>query len=405
MRLFGFDISMKRAAARDPALLEMLGGHSNSAGVPVTTTSAMRTAAVYACVRVLSETIASLPLQMFERQSDGSKVKASTHPLYQVVHTTPNGWQTSYEFRDIMTMNAALEGAAHALIRIDPRGRRRLLPLVPAALRARLVDERVFYEYYGDGNREILLQDEVLRLPYLVRAGVEPVSPIRLHAETVAQAVISKTYTNTFLANGGRPPGYIKMDTAFKDPEQRKKFKEFLQQQISGEQRGSTLLLEQGEYKAIGVSNADAQLLDLCKMSLLDICRIYRIPPHMVGDLERATWSNVEQQGIDFVVHTIRPWLIRWEQAMSRDLLTESEREKFFFEFNVDGLLRGDIKTRYGAYAQGRQWGWLSINDVRSLENLNRIDDGDDYLSPTNMIPAWQVGQEPQSDGTGNTNA
>lgn len=404
MRLFGFDISMKRAAARDPALVELLGGYANSAGVPVSTTSAMRTAAVYACVRVLSETIASLPLQMFARQADGSKVRATDHPLYPVLHSTPNGWQTSSEFRDVMTMNAALEGAAYARVKIDPRGRRRLIPMLPASVRASLIEERLVYEYHGNGGREILLQDEVLRIPYLVRAGVEPVSPIRQHAETVAQAVISKTYTNTFLANGGRPPGYIKMDTAFKDPEQRRKFKEFLQAQISGEQRGSTLLLEQGEYHAIGVSNADAQLIELCKMSLLDICRIYRIPPHMVGDLERATWSNVEQQGIDFVVHTIRPWLVRWEQAMARDLLTEAEREKFFFEFNVDGLLRGDIKTRYGAYAQGRQWGWLSINDVRNLENLNRIEDGDDYLSPTNMIPAWQVGNSPTEPGNGTGN-
>jgi HK97 family phage portal protein len=124
----------------------------------------------------------------------------------------------------------------------------------------------------------------------------------------------------------------------------------------------------------------------------------------MAGDLDRATWSNVEQQSIDFVVHTIGPWLVRWEQALSRDLLTDDEQQEYYFEFNVDGLLRGDIKTRYGAYAQGRQWGWLSINDVRARENMNKIENGDDYLSPTNMIPAWQVGeQEEKDDGPGKT--
>jgi HK97 family phage portal protein len=304
-----------------------------------------------------------------------------------------------------MTMHAALRGAAYARILIEPNGTRRLVPMNPDRIKAQLTsDYRLVYEYWDNAQRVSLIQGEVLRLPYLVREGVDPISPVRLHAETIGMALASSRYTNAFLKNGGRPPGYVKLDVPFKDPEQRKKFKERLQSEIGGRSQGSTLLLEQGDYKAIGISNADAQLLDICKMTLLDICRIYRVPPHMAGDLDRATWSNVEQQSIDFVVHTIGPWLVRWEQALSRDLLTDDEQQEYYFEFNVDGLLRGDIKTRYGAYAQGRQWGWLSINDVRARENMNKIENGDDYLSPTNMIPAWQVGEQPENDdGPGKT--
>lgn len=386
----------------DPALVELFGGARNSAGVSVTPESAMRTTAVFGCVRVISETIGTLPLQMFERKKDGSKDKATNHPLYRVVHRAPNTWQTSVEFRDQVTMHAALQGVGYAHIGVDPRGVRALTPLDPQRMRAQLVDGMLVYEYWEGASRRVLLQDEVLRVPFLVRSGVDPVSPIRLHAETVGQALLSKQYTNNFLRNGGRPPGFIKMDVPFKDPEQRKKFKEFLQDQIGGRAQGSTMVLEQGEYKAVGISNADAQLLDITTASLLDVCRIYRMPPHMIGELERATWSNVEQMSINFVVYTMGPWLTRWEQALSHDLLTEAEQDRYYFEFNVAGLLRGDIAARYTAYAQGRQWGWLSINDIRKLENMNDVEHGDDYLSPSNMVPTELVGKQPPAGKTAN---
>ena len=394
MRVFGYELSLKRSAPRDPALAMLLDLPSNTSGASVTPENAMRSTAVYACVRVLSETMGVLPLQMFRRKKDGSKEKAISHPLYRLVHQSPNGWQAAAEFREQVTMHAALKGAGYARIIVRPDGKRQLIPLNPDNVRATLADDgKIVYELTVKAKREILLQGEVLRVPYYVRDGVEPISPVRLHAESVGQNITSKTYTNTFLRNGGRPPGYIKFDVPFKDQENRKRFKDQLQSELGGQNRGTTLILEQGEYKAIGISNEDAQLIEICKLSLLDVCRIYRVPPHMVGDLERATWKNVEQQSIDFVVHTIGPWLVRWEQALARDLLTEKEQDEYLFEFNVNGLLRGDVKTRYAAYAQGRQWGWLSINDIRDLENLNRIEDGDTYLSPMNMIPTWQVGQ------------
>lgn len=386
----------------DPALIELFGGDQNSAGVSVTAESAMRTTAVFSCVRVISETIGTLPLQMFERKKDGSKDKATGHPLYRLVHRAPNGWQTPVEFRDQVTMNAALQGVGYAHIGTDPRGARSLTPLDPQRMRAELLDGMLVYEYRDGAGRRVFLQDEVLRVPFLVRRGVDPVSPIRLHAETVGQALLSKRYTNNFLRNGGRPPGYVKMDQPFKDKEARTRFKERLQTEIGGHSQGSTLLLEQGDYKAIGISNADAQLLDITTASLLDVCRIYRMPPHMIGELERATWSNVEQMSINFVVYTMGPWLTRWEQALSHDLLTEAEQERYYFEFNVAGLLRGDIAARYTAYAQGRQWGWLSINDIRKLENMNDVEHGDDYLSPSNMVPTDLVGKQPPAGKTAN---
>lgn len=404
MRLFGWDLSFKRSEPpRDPALAALLEGPNNSSGVSVSPNNAMRSSAVWACVRVLSETLASLPLQLFERMSDGSKEKATTHPLYRTLHRAPNGWQSSFEFREQITMHAALRGAGYAQIAVDRAGAMQLVPLNPDAVRPQLLsDGRLVYEYWTGSERRILLQGEVLRVPYYVPDGVAPVSPIRLHAETVGLAVKSREYTGNFLRNGGRPPGYIKLDVPFKDKEARERFAEALRSKIGGRAQGSTLVLEQGDYKAIGMSNEDAQLLDICNLSLRDICRIFRVPPHMVGDLDRATWSNVEQQAIDFVVHTLGPWLCRWEQALSRDLLLEDEQDRYFFEFNVAGLLRGDVQTRYRAYATGRQWGWLSVNDVRDLENLNRIEKGDEYLVPTNMTTVDNIVDPNAPAGGGN---
>lgn len=402
MRLFGFNIT--RSAPRDPAardewLLEALGGGRNSAGVPVSPSSAQRAVAVYACIRVLAESVATLPLMMYRRLPDGSKEKATEHPLYTLVHRSPNTWQTASEFRDVMQSACAAHGAAYARIVRRP-DRWLLLPLQPDTVEARLTDDyQIVYRVRQRGGFSYLLQDEVLRIPYVIRDGVEPVSPIRLQAETIGQALLSTQYTNQFLKNGGRPPGVIKLNAPFKDQIARDRFREALKKRDAGE----TMILEAAEYSAIGISNADAQLLDIKKMSILDICRIYRMPPHMVGDLERATWNNVEQQGIDFVVHTLGPWLARWEQALSRDLLTDAEREEYYFEFNVAGLLRGDMRTQAELFAKGRQWGWFSINDIRAMLNMNAIEDGDDYLSPTNMVPAWQVGQQPeggQDNGT-----
>lgn len=412
MRLFGWDLSLKRSEPpRDPALAALLESPNNSSGVSVSPRNAMRSAAVWACVRVLSETLASLPLQLFERMSDGSKEKATGHPLYRTLHRAPNGWQSSFEFRDQVTTHAALRGAGYAQIMVSRAGGMQIVPLNPDNVRPQLLDDgRLVYEYMSNSGRRILLQGEVLRVPYYVPDGVEPVSPIRLHAETVGLAVKSREYTGNFLRNGGRPPGYIKLDVPFKDKEARERFADALRSKIGGRAQGSTLVLEQGDYKAIGISNADAQLLDICNLSLLDICRIYRVPPHMVQALDRATWNNTEQMGIAFVTHTLGPWICRWEQALSRDLLLEDEQERYFFEFNVAGLLRGDVQTRYRAYGMGRQWGWLSVNDVRDLENMNRIESGDDYLVPTNMTTVDNIvdPNDPagggSNDGNGTTN-
>lgn len=394
--------SVASAHPRDPVLADYFGARNNSAGINVSPDTAMGSAAVYVCVRVLQDTMGTLPCQLFRRLSDGSKVKADKHPLYKLAHRRPNRWQTPAEFRSIMTRHAALRGAGYArkVVRMD--GERALVPMHPD--RTRIVqreDTSLAYEYFDEqGKRLVLLQDEVLRIPYLTRDGVEPVSPIRLHAETVAQSLLSKTYTNTFLRNGGRPPGYIKFEQTFKDPAARKRFKDQLKEQIAGEGRGSTLVLEGADYKPIGVTNDDAQLLDIIKASLLDVCRMYRMPPHMAGDLERATWGNIEHQQIAFVVHTMGYWVTIWEQAMSRDLLSDAEQDEYFFEFNLAALLRGDSKTQAANFLAGRQGGWLSINDIRDMLNMNRIENGNDYLQPLNFTPVGTKPDEKEpSDG------
>lgn len=376
----------------DPALAEFFGGPTSLYNVTVTPETAMRVAAVYACVRVLAESIASTPLFLYRRVGD-DKERAIDHPLYRVVHSRPNLYQSPFEFADQMQTWLGLRGAAYARIVVSARDGRQLIPLHPDRTRAMLnKDYEVVYEHWGERGREVLLQDEVLRVTYMVSEGVNPISPIRQQRDTIGAAIAEQKYTAAFFANGGRPPGWLQHPSHFKDDGMRKRWRQKFTEQFTGDNVGSTPLLEDGvTYNPVEISNEDAQLLELKKFSIAEIARIYRIPLILLSETEKSTsWgSGIEQFMLAFVTHTLRPWLVRWEQAYSRDLLTEEEQAEYFFEYNIDALLRSDLLTRYRAYEIGRKGRWLSANDVRVRENLNRIEDGDRYddLAPTAASP------------------
>lgn len=382
---------------RDPVIADWFQQSSMSgAGFAVTPDSAMRVSAVFACVRILSQSIAGLPVKVFRRLDDEGKEADEKHQLGPVLRRRPNGWQSSFEWRSMGVAHQCLRGIAYSRIVLDRKGAVSLLPLHPDRLRAeQRADGSLVYEHTPQtGGRQVLLQEEVLRVPFLVLDGVEPVSPIRAQRETIGSALAAQDYGARFFKNDATPRSFIKYEGTFKDKEAKKKFRESWQETYSGEGRHQIGILETGmDLKQLGMSNADAQFLETRKMQIADIGRIFGVPPHLLGDLERATFSNIEQQSIEFVVYSLAPWLVRWEQALARDLLPESQQETHFIEFNVAGLLRGDIVNRYKAYATGRQWGWLSANDVRKLENLNPISGGDTYLSPTNMTPADKLDQ------------
>lgn len=377
---------------RDPALAAWLGGMLTAAGVSVTPESAMRVAAVFACVRVLSETLASLPLMVYRRLPGGGKERATDHWLYPLLHSQPNGWMTSFGWREMGMAHLCLRGVAYSRIVGDLRGRRILVPYHPDRVRAVLRDDGTLaYDVaMPKGNNITLLQDEMLRIPFLTQDGVNPVTPIQVQRETLGSAIAAQEYAARFWANDARPTGgWIEMDGDFKDPKARETFRDEWQKARTGENRHKVAFLPRGmKYHAVSMTMEDAQFIETHKMQRADIAGIYRVPPHLIGDLERATFGNIEQQSIEFVVYTMQPWIARWEQGLTQGLLSDREQEEYFVEFLVDGLLRGDASARANYFRTAVLTGWMNRNEVREIENMNKADGLDDFLAPLNMTPA-----------------
>lgn len=368
------------------------GGAKSASGASVTPATAMRVTAVYACIRVLAETIASLPLILYERLEPRGKQRAPAHPLYRLVHDRPNPEMTAVTFRETLMGHVAGWGNGYAEIERDNAGRPiALWPLPPDRTRAERVDGVKRYVTRVDGRDIPLTADRVLHIPGLGYDGLTGYSPIQQAREAIGLAIAAESFGASFFGNGSRPGGVLEHPKKL-DPEAHLRLKDSWSAQHGGltnQQR--TAILEEGmTWKSIGVPPEEAQFIETRKFQVAEIARLYRVPLHLIGDLERSTNNNIEQQSIEFVVHTIRPWLVRWEQALNRALLSDAESERYFFEFLVDGLLRGDLKSRYDAYAVGRNWGWLSANEIRDFENMNPqpAEVGDKYLVPMNTAPA-----------------
>lgn len=372
-------------------------GGSNS-GVAVDEMKAMQTSAVYACVKILAETVASLPLQLFKSDKE-QKVKASEHPLYECLYELPNSEMTSFQFREIMMTSVLLYGNAYARKIIKQGHVTELWYLKPQNMTVERDSQtkKIKYTYSDDDNDKTFVYrpDQIFHLKGLSFDGITGVSPIGQAREAVGLALATEEYGAKFFGNGARPGGVLEHPGTLKDPE---KLRESWNKVYQGTKNSHRVaVLEEGmKYHSIGIAPEDAQFLQTRKYQVNEICRIFRVPPHLVGDLERATFSNIEHQSIEFVQHTIRPWLVRWEQEISRSLLNDSERLLYYARFNVDGLLRGDFATRTQGYATARQNGWMSVNDIRKLEDMNPLTDeqgGNAYLVNGNMIPITQPQQ------------
>lgn len=376
-------------------VLELLGTTTTAnTGASITPSTALYNVAVFACVRILAETISSLPLLLYERMSGGGKRRAENHRLYSLLHDAPNPEMTRSEMWEALIGHLALRGNAYCEIEYDGGGRPRALwPLNPDHMTVLRVDGSLIYEYQVNGMPTRLPAQYIMHLRGLGSDGVMGYSPIALAREAIAIGLAAEEYGARFYANDSRPGGILthpgKLSPAAAN--NLKTSWEAAHKGLSNAQR--VAVLEEGvTWQQIGIAPEEAQFLETRKFQVTEIARMFRIPPHMLADLERATFSNIEHQSIEFVVHTIRPWLVRIEQRINQSLLTETERRRYFAEHLVDGLLRGDIQSRYQAYATARQNGWMSANDIRELENLNPISNGDIYLVPLNMIPADQAG-------------
>jgi len=363
-----------------------------SSGKAVNERTAMQTTAVYACVRILAETIASLPLHTY-KHTTGGKEKAKDHRLYYLLHDEPNPEMTSFVFRETLMSHLLLWGNAYAQIIRDGRGNvLSLYPLLPD----RMVVDRtqageLYYEYRKDNGSVLLRRDEVLHIPGLGFDGLVGYSPIAMAKNAIGMALACEEYGATFFANGANPGGVLEHPGVVKDPKRIRDSWNAVYQGSGNAHR--VAVLEEGmKFQSIGIPPEQAQFLESRKYQTEEICRIFRVPPHLVASLDRATFSNIEHQSISFVVHTIRPWLVRLEQSMNKALFIKADRGNYFISFVVDGLLRGDYASRMQGYAVGIQNGFLSPNDVRALENMNNIEHGDVYAMNGNMIRLEDVG-------------
>ena len=367
----------------------------SSSGKTVDERTALQTAIVYACVRVLSETIASLPFHTYTYTTNG-KEKAIDHPIYYLLHSEPNPEMTSFVFRETLMGHLLLWGNAYAQIIRDGRGRVvGLYPLLPNKMVVNRNNQgQLYYQYEKDGQTYILNRYEVLHIPGLGFDGLVGYSPIAMAKNAIGMAIATEEYGAKFFANGANPGGVLEHPGVVKDPARIRESWNAVYQGSGNAHR--VAVLEEGmKFQSIGIPPEQAQFLETRKFQINEIARIFRIPPHMVGDLEKSSFSNIEQQSLEFVMYTLDPWVVRWEQAVQRALFSESEKRKYFVKFNVDGLLRGDYGSRMNGYAVGRQNGWLSANDIRELENMNRVPaelGGDLYLINGNMTKLADAG-------------
>lgn len=379
-------------------LSAMLGSSRSESGQVVTPASALSLTVLQNCVTLLAESIAQLPIELYERSGSARK-PASDHPLYSILKYQPNPWQTPFEFQEQSQVAAGLRGNSYSFIDRDQDGViQGLYPLDNEAMTVmKGSDLMPVYRVHG---AEPMPRRLIHHVRWMSINGYTGLSPIMLHANAIGHAQAIQQYAGKSFMNGTALSGVIerpKESPALKDQASVDRITDAWNEKFGGAGNAKKVaLLQEGmTFRPLSMTNVDAALIDALRLSSLDIARIYKIPAHMVNELERATFSNIEHQSLQFVIYTLLPWVKRHEQAKTRDLLLPSERKQYFIEYNLSGLLRGDQASRYAAYAVGRQWGWLSINDIRRLENMPPVTGGDIYLSPMNMVDASKPQQLP----------
>ncbi len=380
------------SALSSPAqwLIDMFSGPSKS-GISVTEETAMAYSAVYACVRILSETVASLPLDVYERLERGKR-KARNHYLYYLLHNKPNEVMTSFTWREVMMAHLALWGNHYSEINIDNSGKiTSLWPLHPGRVQPVLKNRKLYYIYYDEyGNRIVYAPEEILHIPGLGFDGLVGKSVIRMAREAIGLGLAAEEFGARFFSNGAHPGGIVEYPEGLSD-EARERLKRSLVEKYSGLGKSHNIMVfEQGlKYHQVGIPPDDAQFLETRQFQVREIARIFRVPLHMLADMEKgASYSSIEQQAIDFVVHTIRPWLVRIEQVLNDKLISSKNKKNYFIEFNVEGLLRGDSQARAEYYNRMFQVGAMSPNDILEKENMNPMGpEGDRKYVPLNMIP------------------
>ena len=358
-------------------------GTTTNSGEKITTDSAMQQPAVFSCIRVISEDVASLPLKVYSKNG-GSRDVIDSHPVAKLFHSAPNPEMSPFTFKETMTAHVLTYGNAYAEIERNGAGEIiALWSLLPDKMQIKVVDGKVVYEYDG---RLHLTSDKVLHIRGLGYDGILGYSPIAYARETIGISKAMERTGGAFFANSSRPSGILSHPARLSE-DATKRLREGWDSMFSGSSNvGRTAILEEGmEWKQLSIPHSDAQWLEARNYALQDICRIYRMPPHMVQDLSRATFSNIEHQQIAYMQQTLMPWLRRWEQEVNRKLIDVDDRS-IYTEFLAEEMLRGNTPERFDAYRTARESGWMSVNEIRKRENLNPIEGGDTYIQPLNFI-------------------
>jgi HK97 family phage portal protein len=379
-------------------IARLTSNFSTKSGLSITPETALLTSSVFACVRVISETVASLPLMIYRKTSDGGKEVDESHPLYTILHDSPNPWQTKFEFFEMETSHVALRGNGYNYIVRDQVGRiKGFVPLNPGSMTVEVAGDfdepKIIYRYRPElinvGKEELFDASEIWHIKGLSSDGITGISPLAMAREAIGLSQASEAHGALFFRNGAQTslvattPGKLTEDS-------HKRLRESIQTAVAGDNKFKVLLLEQGlDAKAVGMSNSDSQFLETRQFQVEEICRIFRVPSILVGHSNNnSTYASAEQFMLSFTTHTIRPWVSRIEQSINKYLLSDQDRKAgVFAEFKLDGLLRGDTQSRYTAYASALQNMWMTRNEVRGLENLNPVEDGDEFENPATTAP------------------
>lgn len=376
----------------DPRLVEFLrGGLTSESGAMFTPEGAMRVTTAYRCANILSSAVKSMPLDFKRRIDSKSRVDADDHPLWSVLQVKPNSWQTPSEFKSMMQLSVLLRGNGYAL-KVWSLGKiMALIPLMPGSVQVRQnADLSLKYVYTNKVGVSVdLTQKDIFHLRGMSIDGIRGLSVMGHAAEELGLSIQAAKYAAKVFKNGAVPGGVLKHPKSLDDPEV-ERLKASLEEFRGADNAQKLLLLEDGmSYERIAMTSVDAQLLQIMELTQYDIAMRFGVPPHLIGLTSKTTsWgSGIEQIGSAFVAYTLQDYLTMWAESIRRDLLGDDD-PTLYVRFNPAGLIRGDIKTRYAAYAVGRQWGWLSVNDIREKEDMDPVEGGDVYLQPTNMVPA-----------------
>jgi len=403
MALFDFLRSEKRNNGQN-FIFNTLGLGGSNTGVRVDEQTALTFSAVYACVRVLAESVASLPIHVMKRENNGNVVTDRTHPVYNLIARRPNKIMTSYTWRNSLMANLCLQGNSYYIIERDSAARpTQLIYVSPEDVDVKYTKGEVFYSIKNYDTP--FTADNILHFMGLGYDGIKGKSVVELHRDTIGLSIAANKYGGSFYGNAATPSGILKHPGKLTQEAAERLRNSWNNKYANGPSNAhKTAILEEGmEFKSISLSPQDADFLNTRKFQIAEIARLFRVPPHMIQDLDRATYSNIEQQSIDFVMHTLRPYLVNLEEEMNRKLFRENEQDSLYIKLNVAGLLRGDSAARADYYREMSSIGVLSINEIRRLEELNDLpgDAGDKHYYPLNFAPITDSEQPPE-DGEPN---